>query len=249
MTATTSPATESPAVEDSPDPTVGFRRVGGAIALPLAFVFQLACNAIYAVVSTESGLSDTEDAAQTLEFYGRYPSAFLAMTVLAMVGVLVMVPGLLAGLRVLRPVRPRLALWAVALMVTGYICYFGIVTTNFGTLGLAEQARLHPAAELTAAVDAGQSPVLIPFFLLFVAGNLVGTLLLGLAVILGAPGARVPRVAGVLILGWPIGHALNVFAGLGEWFAVAGGALEIAGLSLLALSALRTSNSEWAARG
>lgn len=228
------------------EPTTRFRRVAGAIALPLAFILQLACNAIYAWVSTESGLSDTEGGSQAVELYGRYPAAFEAMTVLAMVGVLVMIPGLLAALRVLRPAKPRLALWAVVLMITGYVCYFGTVTTNFSALGLARYAASHPNVDAGAIQDAAQGfPALMVFFVLFVIGNLIGTLLLGLAVILSK---TLPWYAGALIMCWTVGHIINITGG-GEWFAVAGGALEIVGLGIVAAAALRISDATWAARG
>ena len=180
------------------DPTVGFRRLSGAIALPIGFVLQLACNTIYAVISTESGLSDTGEAAEALTFYARYPDAFSAATLLAMLGVLAIVAGLPAALRVLRPTRPRLALWAVVLMVAGYVSYFGIVATNFSTLALALSTGGVPDARAVAVHDASASPLLLPFFLLF---------------------------------------------------AVGGGLLEVAGLTVLAVVAIRTTNASWAARG
>lgn len=227
-------------------PTVRLRRIVGAISLPIAFLCQLLCNSTYAWVSTDSGLTDTGVRSEALAMYGRYPAAFLLMTVFAMVGVLVMIPGLLAALRVLRPHKPRLALTAVTVMIAGYICYFGIVMTNFETVALAEYSAAHPGAELGEIFDA--SPVYaaqVPFFLLFVVGNLLGTVLLGLAVILSR---ALPWYAGALIMGWTVGHLLNLFGG-GEWFAVAGGALEITGLAIVAAAALRTSDAEWAARG
>jgi hypothetical protein len=66
-----------------------------------------------------------------------------------------------------------------------------------------------------------------------------------LAVILSR---TLPWYAGVLIMGWTIGHLINIFGG-GEWFAVAGGALEIIGLVVVAVAALRTTDVAWAARG
>lgn len=238
--------TETLDVPNRTDPTIRGRRVLGAAALPLAFVLQLACNAIYAVVSTESGLSDTNGNAETLEFYGRYPEQFLAMTLLALIGVLVMIPGLIAALRVLRPGRPRLALVAVALMIAGYVSYFGIVMTNFRTLALAQYALAHPGDGVAAILDAAEpSPAIMVFFLLFVVGNLIGTLLLGLATILSR---TIPWYAGALIIGWPVGHVINI-VGAGEWFAVLGGALEIAGLGIIAARAFRTSDEVWASRG
>lgn len=145
-----------------------------------------------------------------------------------------MIPGLLGALRVLRPHRPRLALVSVSLMIAGYACYVGIVTTNGDTLSLARYALEHPDLDLGTVLDT-VSPAMMWVFALFVLGNLVGTLLLGLTV-LGSP--TIPRVAGPLIMCWTVGHVVNI-AGGGEWFAVAGGALEVAGLCLLARGILR----------
>jgi hypothetical protein len=243
---TTLHGTAAPTVVAASLPTVRFRRVSGAVALPLAFALQLACNSIYAWISTESGLSDSESSAETLQMYGRYPSEFLAMSALAMAGVLVMIPGLLAALRVLRPRKPRLALGAVVLMIAGYVSYFGIAMTGFDTLTFARYALAHPTVDVAAVLEsAPENSVQLVFFLLFVLGNLGGTLLLGLAVILSR---TLPWYAGVLIMGWTIGHLINIFGG-GEWFAVAGGALEITGMAIVATAALRTTDVAWAARG
>lgn len=240
MTETLTPA---PLTATSADPTIGFRRRAAAIALPLAFLFQLACNTVYASVSTSSGLTDS-GGAETLEMYAAFPIQVLACTVLALVGVLLAILGLPAALRVVRPAKPRLALWAVALMIAGYTCYFGINFTNFDTLALATG---HVDAAAALDDSPGQTWGIV-FFLLFVIGNLGGTLLLGLAVLLGGRRVGVPWWAGLLIMGWTVGHAANIVGG-GEWFAVGGGALEVIGLMFVAAAALRTSNAQWAARG
>lgn len=222
------------------DPTVRFRRRAGAFALPLAFALQVAANTLYAWATT-SGMGDSGTGAQTLEFYRAFPEMALAATLLALAGILIAVPGLLAGLRVVRPHKPRLGLWAVTLMIAGYICYFGLVASNFTTLALAQ---LHP--EAGDVLDAAQANVaMMPLFVLFALGNLVGTLLLGLAVLLSRDA---PRVGGALIMCWSVGHLVNILGG-GEWFAVAGGALEVAGLCIVAAHAFRVSDEEWAARG
>lgn len=228
----------------SSDPTVGFRRRVAAIALPLAFVFQLACNTIYALVSTSSGMSDTDGTAETLRMYAAFPSEVLACTMLALVGCLLALLGLPAALRVVRPAKPRLALWAVVLMVIGYTCYFGMNFTNFDTLALAV-GHVDAAAALDASPGGAWGAA---FFLLFVIGNLGGTLMLGLAVVLGGRRVGVPWWAGLLVMGWTLGHVINIVGG-GEWFAVAGGALEVMGLSIVAAAALRTSDEEWGSRG
>jgi hypothetical protein len=235
---------QAPLTATPSDPTTGFRRAVAAIALPLAFVLQLACNTIYAVVSTSSGMSDTAGTAEMMQLYAAFPSQVLACTLLALVGCLLAVLGLPAALRVVRPARPRLGMWAVALMIAGYVCYFGVSFTNFDTLALAT-GHVDAAAALDASVAGSWG---MAFFVLFIAGNLGGTLLLGLAVILGGRRVGVPWWSGLLIMSWTVGHLVNI-AGGGEWFAVAGGALEVIGLSIVATAALRTSNAEWRSRG
>lgn len=228
-----------PAVQVT-DRTIGFRRRAGAIALPLAFACQVVANSFYAIASTgNAGDSGTGD--QTLQFYAEHADLLLPATVFALAGSLLAVPGLLAALRLLRRTRPTLGLWAVMLMITGYLCYFGLNMTGFTTLALAELG-----VDAGPAMDAAQShPAALSFALLFVVGNLLGTLLLGLAVILSRD---LPWWAGALIIGWPVGHVINL-AGAGEWLAVAGGALEVAGLCVLMARALRTSDTVWATRG
>lgn len=230
----------APSVVETADRTIGFRRRIGAVALPLAFACQLVCNALYAVASTGNA-GDSGSAAESLRFYADHADEMLVATVFALVGSLLAIPGLLAALKVLRPTRPMLALWAVVLMIAGYTCYFGAVFTNFDEIALAT-SRVDAGAALDAS---GAAHAALPFGLLFVVGNLLGTLLLGLAVVLSR---ALPWWAGGLIMGWTAGHVVNIVGG-GEWFAVAGGALEIAGLCVIAAHALRTPDSAWAARG
>ena len=222
------------------DAMVAFRRTAGAISLPLGFLLQAASNCVYAVITTESGLSDG-NAVDGLELYGRYPNHMVAASVLAMTGVLFIVAGLPTALRVLHPFAPRLAFIAVVPMVGGYVSYFGVVTSNFATLAIAEYAASHPEADLTGVWDSSSPAALIPFFLLFVLGNLGGTLLLGIAVVLASRRSKeLPWYAGALIMAWPVGHIANLIGG-GEWFAVAGGVLEVVGLSILAIRAMQRS--------
>lgn len=228
------------AVRRVADPTAGFRRVASAPLLPIAFALQVATNTMYALVTMDGGSDSTGRAA--MELFGGHPGFVEAATLTSSAGCLLAIPGLLMALRVLRPHRPRLALSAVTLMITGYVCYFGIVSTNQLTLQLALLAPEQGAAVSDAANAMASA---LPVFLLFVLGNLVGTALLGAAA-LGDP--RLPRWAGIAILGWPVGHIVNILL-TSEWFAVAGGVLEVAGFAALALTALRMSDEEWVRRG
>ncbi|AXH96363.1 hypothetical protein [Ornithinimicrobium avium] len=228
------------------DRTVRFRRYAAALALPVAFLFQLVCNSLYAWASTTSGLTDSGSAADALALYGAFPGTLIAAVVLATVGSMLALLGLPAALRVFRPSRPKLALWAVGLMMTGYLCYFGISFTGFDTVALAV-GKVDAAAALDGSPASAWS---IPFFVLFVIGNLLGTLLLGLTAFLAARSQEtgVPWWAGALIACWTVGHVINIVV-TNEWFAVAGGALEIVGLLYVAAAALRLSNRQWVERG
>lgn len=221
------------------DPTVRFRRVVGAIALPIGILLQAGCNTIYAL-STMGGGSDTTGA-DALELFAGNTTLWHLALVMSLVGSLLIVAGVMAAIRVLRPTHPRLSLVAGILMATGYIAYFGVVFSNFLTLALASLK-----VDAGAAIDASQdNPWPFSFMIVFVIGNILGTFLLGLAVILGK---QLPWIAGVLIMAWPVLHITGLIVGT-EWFAVAGGTLEIIGLVMLATAALRLTDTEWAARG
>jgi|GEM_PF-1725961 len=226
--------------------TARFRRVASAAALPLAFTCQVLANTIYAVANTQSGLTDTGPVAEMLEMYARYPMAIAVSSALATIGTLAVIPGLLAALKLVRPARPRLGLWAVALMIAGYVCYFAIAFSNFLTIGWAKFAYANTGIDIAGATEKVQESLFpMPYFALFVVGNLIGTALLAIAVMRSS---HLPRIAGILILGWPVGHIINL-VGVGEWAAVAGGLLEVAGVVMLARIALRTPDAKWVALG
>lgn len=228
-----------------PDPTVGWRRRAAALAQPAAFAAQAVCNALYAWASRDGG-GDTGEGASTLRFHAEHAGTMTTATVFALTGCLLAVAGLPAALRVLRPARPRLSLVAVVLMMAGYVCYFGIVFTGFDTIALGRHG-----VDAGAALDA--SPVMtagLPFLLTFVAGNLLGAVLLGVSVILSRrhSAVGVPWWAGLLILGWPVGHVINLVV-VDETYAVIGGLLQVAGLIMISRAAFGLSDADWVDRG
>lgn len=238
MTETTA-ATAAPPVRLPPDPTRRLRQRASAIALPLGFAGQLVANLGYSWATREGG--DDLSGASALELYGREPGLMAFVTVAALLGCLLIVSGAFAAARVLRPWSPRLTLLAVLTVVTGYICYFGIVATNFVTIALA-QAGVDAARPLD---EAQSMPAAVPMFVLFLIGNMGGALLLASAVF------RSPEVsgwAGAGILSWFVLHVIGLVVG-SEWFEVAGGALQVAGLAVIARRAIRLTPREWAERG
>lgn len=216
-----------------------FRRVTGALALPIGILLQVGCNTIYAL-STMGGESDATGEGALKLFAGNTSWWYLALT-MSLVGSMLIVAGVAAAMRVLRPTRPRLSLVAGILMAAGYLAYFGIVFSNFLQLALASMQ-----VDAGAAIDASQDNVWsFPFMIVFVIGNILGTFLLGLAVILSR---QLPWGVGALIMAWPILHITGLIVGT-EWFAVAGGTLETIGLAVLTVAALKTSDAQWASRG
>jgi hypothetical protein len=221
------------------DPTVRFRRGVGALALPLGILCQAVSNLGYALLTMHGGSDATGQS--SLELYAANPSAWRLVVVVSMLGSMLIVAGVPAALRVLRPTRPRLSLAGGILMTAGYLAYFGVVTIIILQIALATHQL-----DAGAAIDASQAdPAALPVFGLFVIGNLLGTFLLALAVVLSR---QVTWVAGALIMAWPILHVTGLIVGT-EWFAVTGGVLETIGLGMVAVVALKTPDAEWAARG
>lgn len=227
----------------STDSTIGFRRGGAAVALPLSFGLQLVCNSIYLIVQSESGLNDTGTSAEALEMIARYPTQYTAMSLLAFAGSLLLIPGALAALRVLRPAKPRLALWAVVSLIAGYAVYGGTALGNGDAVGLAV-AGLGP--DVAGALDTNPyGAAFMAPMVLFLWGNLGGPILLGLAIILSR---TFPWYVGALIMSWSVLHPIGLVLGT-EGGAVIGGVLQVCGCLFIAARALRTPNREWAARG
>ncbi|MGA4507865.1 hypothetical protein ACQB6R_02395 [Propionibacteriaceae bacterium G1746] len=231
------------------DPTARFRRIASAVALPLGFVAQAMTNVTYAWVTLD-GSSDATTA-EALALSRAHGGTMIWASTFALIGCLLIVAGIPTALRVLRWASPRLSLLAGVLMIAGYVCYFGVVFTSFDQIALARHNVPESAFDGSPAMTAG-----LWVFLVFVAGNLVGTLLLGLAVIVGRRrlAGLVPYWAGLLIIGWPVGHVTNLVLN-NEWFAVAGGLLEVAGLAFVARAAIRMTREqsmtrpEWVLRG
>ncbi|GLX04312.1 hypothetical protein [Microbispora sp. NBRC 16548] len=196
-----------------------------ALALFTAPWGFVVANAAYAWATRHGGSDAT--GAEALALMAAHPAETRLATVAAMLGSLLMVPAVLGARRLLAGRSPRLGLLGATLMAGGYICYFAVV---FGGITVDVMARRGgPLADYAAVVDGAQSdPSAVWVFLLFVLGNLVGTLLLGLALLR----ARVvPLWAAAGIMSWPPLHVIGLVAGT-EWFEVAGALAQAAGLAV-----------------
>jgi hypothetical protein len=209
--------------------TMRTRRVGQAVALLVApWAFVLA-NAGYAWMTRHGG-SD-ESAKGALQLSAAHPSLDKWGNLAAMVGCVLMIPAVLGAMSLVRERAARLGLLAGVLMIAGYVCYFGLCFQNYATIAMAEHGGA--TSDHVALVNAtmNQAFFVVPA-LVFVAGNIIGTFLLGLAVIR----ARVvPRWAGICILAWPVLHIVG-----GTWGEVVGAVLQAIGLAVVGLQLLRS---------
>ncbi len=118
-------------------------------------------------------------------------------------------------------------------MIGGYVVYFGAAMRGLTDLAMADRGG--PIGDYAAVLDAANEAA-IPFLLLFVLGNILGTLLLGIALLRAR---TAPAWAAAAICAWPVLHVTGLIAGT-EWFEVAGATLQAVGFATLALRLART---------
>ncbi|MET8983910.1 DUF4386 family protein [Nonomuraea wenchangensis] len=191
-------------------------------AAPWGFVVA---NGAYAW-ATRAGGSDSSGA-EALALAAAHPGLYRIGTVAAMLASMLMVPAVLGVTRLVADRSPKLGFVGAVLTAGGYICYFGIALSGITDVAMAEHGG--PVQDYAIVIDNSQSDAsTLWVFLLFVLGNLVGTLLLGLALLRSR---RVPLWAAAAVLAWPPLHVTGLVAG-SEWFEVAGAVLQGIGLAV-----------------
>lgn len=217
-----------PPVLSDADPTARFRRRAGAAALVVAPWAFVGANTAYAWATRHGG--DDLTGAHALVLAKAHPTLMHMAVVCVMLGCILIVPAVLAAMRVLRPWSPKLSLFAGGAMIAGYVCYLGAATQDFAVFAMAARGD-HPSDYAAVLDSASSDPAGVWAFVLFAFGNLVGTFLLALAV--WRSRMAVPPVAAVLIGAWPLLHVTGLLAG-SEWFEVAGAVLQAVGFAVLA---------------
>jgi hypothetical protein len=214
----------------------GVRRIGLALALFVAPWGLFLANLGYAWATRDGGTDETGE--QALALIAAHPQLAAAATLAAMIGSLLMVPAALGAVRLIGARAARLALVGGVLVAAGYICYFSMVTTGFTELAMVERGG--PVGDYAAVLDASQGSAWTAWvFLLFVLGNLVGTFLLGLALLRSHV---VPAWAAAAVMAWPPLHITGLIVG-SEWFEVTGAALQGIGFAVVGMHLLRTAAS------
>lgn len=169
-----------------------------AVALVLGPVLMLASNLLWALMDA-SGSGD-ESTAGDVALAAADPGLYLGTTLAAAFACLLLVPAALAVPTVATG-APKVAAVGGWLMAASYTCYFAFAHQGFLTLSVAGRADgSQGTASYAAAVDAAlAAPHLVWFTVLLIAGNLLGPVLLGTA-LLRTP--SVPRWAGIALIAW-----------------------------------------------
>lgn len=118
------------------------------------------------------------------------PGRQSAVLWLAYIGILTLVPGLFVAARICRDAAPRLTTWALGLAVPGYLS-LGMFVGSDHLLWSVSDAGLS-TAQAVAVVDASHASIDVAIGV-FVLGHVIGTVLLGLALLRSG---RIPAWAG-----------------------------------------------------
>ena len=178
------------------------------------------------------------DSADMVADVAAHPGQQSAVLWLAYVGILTLVPGLFAAATVCRAAAPRLTAWALALSVPGYLS-LGMLVGSDHLLWSTHEAGLSAAD--SAAVVSSVHPSADVAIGVFVVGHVVGTVLLGLALLRSR---RIPAwAAWAVAVSQPLHFVATVILGSPEVDFVAW-MLTAVGLAMVARELLRSSAGE-----
>jgi hypothetical protein len=215
-----------------PRGTARFRRTAMAMAMfvaPWGFVLG---NAAYAWETRHGGSDSTS--AGALALTRADPQLDRASMIVTMLGALLMVAVAVGAMRLIHRRAAKLGLIGGVLMAAGYIAYFAMLFLDHISFVMAARGR-NQADYAKILDDSMNGASVVWVYLTFVVGNLIGTLLLGLAL------RRSRAVASWVawgVLGWPILHVVGLFFG-SEWFEVVGALAQAAGFAGVAIYMLR----------
>jgi hypothetical protein len=211
--------------------TARTRRVGLALAMFVAPWLIVVSETGHSIANPQG--KDDIDPAVALAVANDHATLQHWSSFAALVGALLLVPAVLGVMRLVRTRAAWLGLIAGVLTATGYICYFGLVLQGaFAETAMAtvEGSASHNVAVLQAMMNdplgtGWVGPV-------FVLGNVVGTFLLGLALIRARTAGR---WAGYGLIAWSVLHVLS----FSPWVEVAGATAQALGLAVAASALLR----------
>ncbi len=184
----------------------------------------------------------SDDASTAVRAVAADPDRQSLVVWLGFVAMLTLLPGVLFVAKVARRNAPRLTAAAILLLVPGYTA-FGLLVAGDATTWYGVT---HDLPE-SAVVDlySGGHPAILASTGVFVVGHVVGTVLLGTALLRGHV---IPAAAAwLVIIAQPLHFVAAVILGSHELDLVAWGANAV-GFAAVSLAILRMSNDEWEVR-
>jgi hypothetical protein len=197
-----------------------------AVLMPLGPACVAALRGLMPTFSSDNGIGVAQAVAAA-------PGRQSAVVWFGYAAVLMLVPGVLAAAQLTRRTAPLLTWWAMALLVPAYLMLGGIVggdalawSAHDAGLGLSNAGQLYDH----------QHPSVVVATVIFVIGHVVGTVLLGLALLRSR---RVPTAFGwALTVSQPLHFVAFVILGVQPLDVVAW-CLTVVGMGAAAVSLLR----------
>jgi hypothetical protein len=211
--------------------TANARRVALALAMFTAPWFIVLAEAGHSIANPHGG--NDINPAVALAMAADHTTLMRWSSFAALLGALLLVPAVIGVMRLVRTGAARLGLVAGVMVVAGYICYFALVLQGAFT----ETAMATSGGSTTQNVNVLQAVMDDPLGVgwvgpAFVLGNIVGTFLLGLALIRARTAGR---WAGYGLIAWSVLHVLS----FSPWVEVVGAAAQALGLAIAATALLR----------
>jgi hypothetical protein len=209
--------------------------------VPLALLLPIGPAAV-AVLRYVLPYGTVDSATEIARQVEAHQSAQNAVVWLGFVAMLTLVPAVLAVAKVARRESPRLAAIATALLVPGYLVLGWLVASDAALLFAVRQGL---PTDVAAEAYSDLHPGMLVAGIVFVIGHVVGTVLLGCALLRGT---TIPRWASIaIIVAQPLHFVAAVIVSSHELDLFAWG-LNAVGFAVVAGAMLRMTDEEWAAR-
>jgi hypothetical protein len=208
-------------------------RLLAAILLPVG----PAAVAVLRFVLPYTTADSTEDVVASVQ---AHQTAQNAVVWLGLLACLTLVPAVIFAGRVVGRRSPRLAGTATVLLVLGYIA---LAWLNVSDAMLLYGVRHDLSATVLADMYSGIHPAQTVAEILFVAGHVLGTILLGVGMLRGRVVA--PALAWATIVAQPIHFVAAVIVG-SHALDLVGWGLNAVGFAALSVAILRLADDEWA---
>ena len=183
----------------------------------------------------------TDDAKEVVREVAAHQTTQSLVVWLGFLATLTLVPGVLAVGKVARASAPRLTAVGLALVVPAYLCIGWLVSSDAAVLfSVRHGLSTADAADSYTALH----PVVMVAGVVFVVGHVVGTVLLGCA-LLRVP--AVPRAAAIAVLVSQPVHFVAAVIVSSHALDLVGWGLNAAGFAAISALLLRMSDAEWAA--